>query len=234
MKLLLVFLSVAVLLSTVICDPVGATVTAGTPVTLGTQSAGTAHAWGGNITQVNLTINSSTLHWQGFFGSITASLRLASGAEGSVNTMKVWPVSTVAGQVYVSQSNNINFSALNTTATTLSNVDSAFTFLSSASDSAINTGTNSANPAFNISTFRVSANTRPLITTLNSSGSSVWRQVVMKHGASNTPSNFVFVGLINSSGVAYDGNPAHYQVIVPENSVGDTASSTYYFYGEVQ
>jgi len=212
----------------------GENVVAGTPVSLGTQSPGTAGAWGGNITQVNLTINSSTLHWQGFYGSVAASLRLASGSEGSVSTLKVWNVSNVSGQIYVSTSSNVDFTTINSSTATLANVDSAFTFLSGANDAAVNTGTNSASPAFNIGQYIVYANTRPFVTTLNSSGSPVWRQVIVRDANTTTATDFVFVGLLNSSGVAYNGAAAHFQVIVPENSAGDAAVTTYYFYGEIQ
>lgn len=215
--------------------PTGASsVSAGTPVSLGTQAPGTADAWGGNITQLNLSINSSTLHWQGFYGSISASLRLASGDEGSVNTLKTWNVSNVSGQIYVSQSSNVDFTLLNSTPATLSNVDSAFAFLSGANDAAVNTGTNSANPEFNVGQYAVSANSYPLISTYDNLGNPVWKQVVMRHASSGTPSDFVFVGILNSSGIAFNGNPAHFQIIVPENSAGDTSVTTYYFYGEIQ
>lgn len=211
--------------------PVGASnVTAGTPVTLGSASTGTAQAWGGNITQVNFTINSTTLHWQAFYGSITAGLRLAS----SGGTVKSWTVSTLRGMVYVSQSSNVDFSALNSTSVSLANLDSAFSFLSGADDSAANTGTNSANPAFNISQYQVLVNSRPLITTRNGSGVEAWKQVVLNDGNTSNQSRYVFAAFINSSGSAYDNSSAQYQVIVPENAAGDTTPTTYYFYGEIQ
>ncbi|MDE1798211.1 MAG: hypothetical protein KGH63_02290, partial [Candidatus Micrarchaeota archaeon] len=148
--------------------PVGATnVVAGTPVTLGAGAAGTAAAWGGNVTQVNLTINSSTLHWQGFYGNVTASLTLGSGS----SAVKTWTVSTLRGQIYASTSNSVDFTAVNSTAVTVANVDSAFSFLSGANDAAANTGSNDANPAFSVGAYNVSANSRPLITTYNASGS---------------------------------------------------------------
>ncbi|MFH1095523.1 MAG: hypothetical protein V1728_04865 [Candidatus Micrarchaeota archaeon] len=214
--------------------PVGANVTAGTPVTLGTTTAGTADAWGGNITQVNLTINSSTLHWQGFYGSVTGSLRLASGNESNVSTLKLWTVSTLRGQIYASRASNIDFTVLNSTAVTLAAVDSAFSFLSGANDAAVNTGTDSLNPAFSIGQYAVGASTAPLITTLNSTGQSMWQQVVLNDGNTSDSSRYVFVGIINNSGVAYNGQSANFQIIVPENSVGDATPTTYYFYGEVQ
>jgi len=222
------------LLGAYLAAPVGATVSAGTPVTLGNIPAGTASAWGGNITQVNLTINSSTLHWQGFYGSITASLRLASGSGSNISTMKVWPVSTLSGQVYVSRSSNVDFTALNSTSVSLSALDSVFSFLSGAADSATNSGSDNANPSFYVGQYVINANTRPLITTLNNNSQAAWKEVVLRHANTGNPEDFVFVGIINSSGIAYNGQPAHFQIIVPENSAGDTSVTTYYFYGEVQ
>lgn len=215
--------------------PVGASTTAGTPVTLGTTTVGTASAWGGNITQVNLTINSSTQRWQGFYGSVTGSLRLASGSNSTgFSTVKTWTVSNLRGQVYASTSSNVDFTAVNSTAVTLADVDSAFSFLSGFSDAAANTGTDNANPAFNVSQYTVAGNSRPLITTNSNASAGVWKEVVLAHGANlSNPTNLVFVGLLNNSGVAYNGASANYQIIVPENSVGENTATTYYFYGEV-
>ncbi len=211
--------------------PVGAqNVTAGTPVTLGSASSGTAAAWGGNITQVNFTINSSTLHWQAFYGSISAGLRLASAS----GTVKNWTVSTVHGMVYVSQSSNVDFSAVNSTGVNLAAVDGTFSFLAGADDSAANTGTDASNPQFNVSQYQVSANSRPLITTRDGSGAESWRQVVLNDGDTANASHYVFAAFINASGYAYDNSSAQYQVIVPENSAGDISPTTYYFYGEIQ
>ncbi|MFN3909737.1 MAG: hypothetical protein ACK4J0_00700 [Candidatus Anstonellaceae archaeon] len=222
-----------ILFSTNFALPVGATVSAGTPVTLGTIPAGTASAWGGNITRVNLTINSSTLHWQGFYGTITASLRLASGSGSNISTLKTWNVNTLTGQVYVSQSSNVDFTVLNSTPTNLSTLDSVFSFLLNSNDAAVNTGTDNANPQFYIGQYVVNPNTRPMITTYDNSSSPVWKEVVLRHANTGSPEDFVFVGIINSSGVAYSGEPAHFQIIVPENAV-DSVVTTYYFYGEVQ
>ncbi len=233
-SIFLISLSLLTLLSLSFALPVGANVTAGTSVTLGTTTAGTADAWGGNVTQVNLTINSSTLHWQGFYGSVTGSLRLASGNESNVSTLKLWTVSTLRGQIYASRASNIDFTALNSTAVTLAAVDSAFSFLSGANDAAAHTGADSLNPAFSIGQYAVGANSEPLIMTLNSTGQSTWQQVVLNDGNTSDSSRYVFVGLINSSGVAYNGQSANFQIIVPENSVGDATPTTYYFYGEVQ
>ena len=211
--------------------PVGATsVTAGTAVTLGSASTGTAQAWGGNITQVNFTINSSTLHWQAFYGTITAGLRLASSA----GTVKSWTVSSVHGMVYVSQSSNVDFTSLNSTLVNLGQVDSAFSFLSGADDSAANTGSNAANPQFNVSDYQVAVNSRPLITTRDGSGLESWQQVVLNDGNTTSQPHYVFAAFINASGTAYDNSSAQYQVIVPENAAGDNTPTTYYFYGEIQ
>lgn len=210
--------------------PVNATVTAGTPLTLtSSATSGTVGAWGGNVTPVNLVINSSTLHWQGFFGNITGSLGLGYGT----SLLKKWTISTAAGQVYASQASVIDFTALNSTSVTLANMDSAFSFLSGATDSAANSGTNTNNTFFNISHYQVPNNTRPTLFTMNSSGALVWETVVLTTNASDS-TKYVFAGLISNNGVAADGTSADFQIMVPEDSLGNLAATTYYFYGEVR
>ena len=212
--------------------PVGASpVSAGTPVTLGSTAAGTAAAWGGNITQVNLTINSSTLHWQGFYGNVTASLTLGSGG----NAVKTWTVSTLRGQIYASTSNSVDFTQVSSTSVTRANVDSAFSFLSGANDATVNTGaSDTANPAFSVGQYNITANSRPLITTFNNSASPAWQEVILAYGTPTVPSNLIFTGLLNGSGNAYNNASANFQIIVPSNQVGVSTPTTYYFYGEVQ
>lgn len=232
MKVLSIMAVLAVLVSaTYAALPVNATATAGTPLTLSNSvAAGTVSAWGGNVTPVNLVINSSTLHWQGFFGNVTGSLGLGYGS----SVLKTWSLSTVRGQVYASQGTSIDFTVLNSTSVTLANVDAAFSFLTGASDSAANSGSNGANSAFNITHYTVQASSKPRILTYNSSGASVWETVVLNSGDTANTTKYVFAGLLNNSGIAADGTAANFQILVPENSAGNLVSTTYYFYGEVQ
>jgi hypothetical protein len=231
-KFVVFALSVLAFFGAMYAIPVGAqNVNAGTPVTLGGQQAGTADAWGGNITEVNLTLNSSTLHWQGFYGTVTAGLRLAGPNN---NSMKTWSVSTIKGQVYASTSNNVDFTQLSTVDGALTDLDTAFSFLSGEDDSAANTGTDDANSEFLVGQYVVSANSRPKITTHSNESSDIWEQVIAWHDT-NTSDNesYVFVGILNNSGKAFNGADANYQIIVPEDSAGDTTPTTYYFYGEI-
>ncbi|PIT84156.1 hypothetical protein COU37_04815 [Candidatus Micrarchaeota archaeon CG10_big_fil_rev_8_21_14_0_10_45_29] len=215
--------------------PVGVTtVSAGTPVTLGALSPISASAWGGNVTELNLSIASVTLHWQGFYGSIVASLQIGTGSGLANGTLKQWNVSNISGQMYASRSSTVDFTVLNSTSSNLSNLDDAFSFLQGANDAAINSGSNSANPAFNIGQYAVSANSFPLITSRDDSGNEVWNEVIMRHATDGSPSDFVFVGILNNSGVAFNGDSAHFQIVVPEDSAGDATATTYYFYGEIQ
>ena len=211
----------------------GATVSAGTPVTLGSGSVGSVEAWGGNITSVNLQINSTTLHWQAFYGNITAGLRLASNQSGTTYTVKSWTVDSLRGVVYVSPSNNVNFASLSSYSPVLNDLDTAFPFLSGANDRANNTGTDSSNSALQVGTYTISANSRPVIQTYNGSSQLAWTQVVLNYGNVNSSADYVFAVPINASGNAYDNSSANYQVMVPANATSG-ASSTYYFYGEIQ
>jgi len=212
---------------------VGANVTAGTPVTLGSGAVGSVEAWGGNITAVNLSISSTTMHWQAFYGNVTAGLRLASNQSGTMYTVKSWTVDNLRGVVFASRGNNVDFSAVASADPTLDSLDTAFPFLASANDRANNTGADNANPAMQVGPYTISANTRPIIQTSNSSNPLAWTQVILNDGDQNVATHYLFAVPINATGVAYDNSPANYQIIVPANaSVG--TSVTYYFYGEIQ
>ena len=213
--------------------PVGATVSAGTPVTLGSGSVGSVEAWGGNITSVNLQINSTTLHWQAFYGNITAGLRLASNQSGTTYTVKSWTVDSLRGVVYVSPGSNVDFASLSSTSPSLNDLDTAFPFLSGANDRANATGTNNTNAVMTVGAYTISAGSRPVIQTNNGSSQAAWNQVVLNYGNVNSSTYYVFAVPINASGRAYDNSSANYQVMVPANATSG-ASTTYYFYGEIQ
>lgn len=214
--------------------PAGATVTSGTVVQLGSGTAGTANAWGGNISQVNLTINSSTLHWAAFYGNVTGALRLASVSGSNTSTVKTWSVSTISGQIYASTGTNVDFSSIGGTNITGGNLDTAFSFLSGAADSGTNTVTASLNPAISVGSISIAAGTRPLITTMDWSGNQVWNEVVLTDGTPTTATSVVFAGVLNNTGRAYNNASAHFQIIIPENSAGDTSASSVSFWGELR
>ena len=230
-----VYVLAAVLLAAglVAAEPVGAQVTAGTPVTLGSGPVGSVQAWGGNITSVNLAINSTTLHWQAFYGNVSAGLRLASNQSGQTYTVKSWTVDNLRGQIYVSRSSNIDFSNLSSVDPSINNLDTAFPFLSGANDRANNTGSDNANPALTVGPYSIAANTRPIIQTNNGNNSAAWTQVVLNYNDVTSATNYVFSVPINASGNAYDNTSANYQAMVPANATTGSAV-TYYFYGEIQ
>jgi len=226
------FVFVLVLAVAAFAAPVNITsITAGTSRTLtNSGAAGTVAAWGGNVTPVDVVINSSTMHWQGFYGNVTGSLGLGGGA----SLLKTWTLSTLRGQVYASTGSNIDFTVLNSTAVPLANLDSAFSFLSAAADSAANSGSNNANTQFNISNYNVAASSKPRIMTMNGTGDLAWETVVLNANSVGTTTAYVFTGLINNSGKAFDNTAANFQIMVPVNGAGGSPAVNYYFYGEVQ
>ncbi len=210
---------------------VGANITStGTPVTLPRGAATTVSIYGGNATNLNLQINSTTLHWQGFYGNITGALRLAAGT----STLKTWNVSSVSGQVYISTSPNINFAALASTSVNLSNVDSAFSFLSGSDDSAQNTGVENSNSAINISYYPLSINTRPVIYSRDSTLAANWQQIVLAQSLSYDKNSLVFTGIIRPAQLVFNGQAGDFQIVVPASGINGSTAETYYFYGELR
>ncbi|VVB56831.1 Uncharacterised protein [uncultured archaeon] len=232
-RILYVLAAVLAVGGLLVAAPVGAEVNAGTPVTLGSGPVGSVEAWGGNVTFVNLQINSTTLHWQAFYGNITAGLRLASNQSGTTYTVKSWTVDSLRGVVFVSRSSNINFANLSSVDPAINSLDTAFPFLSGANDRANNTGSDNANPAMTVGPYSITAGSRPIIQTNNGQNQASWTQVVLNYGDVTSAEDYVFAVPINASGNAYDNSSANYQVMVPANAtVG--SSVTYYFYGEIQ
>lgn len=201
----------------------------GNPVTLPVQASSVASV-SGIPTNISLQINSTTLHWQGFYGNVTGSIALAYGN----STLRSWNISSVFGQVYACTSQNIDFSALNSTAVNLSDIDSAFTFLSGADDSAAITGVADSNSQINISYFTLYQSTRPVIFSRDKAGSPLWQQIILSQGASPQKGDLVFAGIIRDDQQSFNGQSADFQIVVPTSGILNSTGESYYFYGEIQ
>ena len=219
----------ALLASANSASPVNATTSVGTPVTLPVEPATLATVTGAP-TNITLDINSTTLHWQGFYGNVTGSIALGYGS----SKLKTWDLGPKSGQVYISTSANINFSQINSTDVLLNDVDSAFTFLSGADDSANLTGVEDSNSQINISNYVLAANSRPVIYSRDKSGSASWQQIVLAHTTPSGKDTFVFGGIIREGAQAFNGQAADFQIVVPTSGILNTTGESYYFYGEVR
>lgn len=196
----------------------GATVTPGTPETWSGPSPGSTTAEGGNITEVNMSGVSQTIHWQGFWGQVSGSIALK---DASNNTMYNWTVTTVSGNVYTSnQSTGISWSTLEAgEAGDCNNI--------------VGTGADSCTNTFTAGTrsFIVAGNTIssvPRVQTFNYTGSGTFDEGILEKSGGGPP--WVYVAEIYNNANTFKNGIADFQMIVPVNG---TNTVTYYFWLEL-
>ena len=207
-------------------DPTNATAsTVANETYSGASTAGSASAKGGNITEVNVGVNSQTTKWQGFYGNVSGGISLKNS--GAIS-MYDWS-GTVAGEVYATQDSAVNTSEwaalVNKTG---ADIDSVYFPSVSAVDNATNTFTEGSFTPFNVSGRTIATNASSSVKTLGGPG---WETIALGNTTTTTKTQFVFASIIrgDSTGDAYDGTTKDFQMLVPV----ETGTETYYFYVEL-
>lgn len=195
-------------------------------------SAGSDAAVGGNVSELNLSTSSTTSKWQGYIGSVTASLFLGSGT----NTLYSFG-SVPNGQikaVFASTDSAFNFAAL--AAATAANIDTTWAFNTTDQDS----GTNNFDDA---SRTIAQVTSVPVInlTTINSANASVanvYQTGVFKDDGTVAATSYgvmAFGVQVVPNIKAYDNSTTvDYELVVPVNSAGVAGTQTYYFFLDIE
>lgn len=205
-------------ISLVQAAPQDAQSTAGSTGQYSTSAANTVSAEGGNVTQVNVSSDSSTGKWQGFWGNISGSLQLGDGSA----TFYDW--SSVSFQaVYASPGNSITWGSLTSLSGNLTAKDTDYGFTSSDADSINNTMTGAS---CNAGTEIASADG---VTPYNSSGSAGSWETCIAEDTSDLAGTVFGTNIISAGADAYNGDNVQYQLMVPVNG----ATQNYYFYLEI-
>ena len=206
-------------------DPVNASATVNSNTSYApSDSAGSSAATGGNITQIDLSVSTSTSKWQGYYGNVSGGITLAN----SDNSKKMYAwTNSIAGEVFATQDDNMNTSKwTGLTNRTGANIDTNFS-LGSASDNATNTFVNESS-SITVAGTPYGGIGNSSVMTYNSSNAPTWETIALANSTSPAEANYVFVGVINDDGEAYNGANADFQMIVPVSG-----SPTYYFYVEL-
>lgn len=200
--------------------PDGATVTVGTPQTKQPNTPGNATADGGNITQVNLTAEISTLAWQGFYGQVAGNITLE---DNSGDTLYAWAVTNVSGEVLASRNSTINFATVAGVQTCTVDEDLTGT----GTDRVNNTFTNGT-VSFEIAGVSITAACNTFTFVGNSSQTNRYQEIILNA----TGVTSIYVTKVNESTTSFDGTLQDYQMIVPDNA-STSATTTYFFFVEI-
>lgn len=192
-----------------------------------TYNLGTANTTteGGNVTEVNLSSNSSTEKWAGFYGNVSGNLLLAQSY--TTPAMYVWTWAPASGgEVCASTGADFGWSAVQTTTRNL--IDAAWYFATGDSDSATSTLTDGS------ATYDVNGVTGATTGTYtnDNSGAAVWQTFALDD-TGTAKGDFAFcVNMSTTNTFAPNGNTGAYQLMVPTNETVNTFE-TYFFFVEL-
>lgn len=201
------------------------------PASAAPVSNGSSTATGGQITEINFSdVTSTTVKWQGYFGNVTnESGENGIQLESSGNVMYSWNynLSNLAGNIFAALDNAMNITKWGQLeAATPTEIDTAYNFTGSSSDSAENTL--SGSQALTVAGNSVSG---PYVQTYNATLIPTWNTVALSRLSGSNMTDFVFAGMIDSNQEAFDGTTKDFQMVVPVNA--SVSPQTYYFYVEL-
>jgi len=174
-------------------------------------------AEGGDVTENNVESNATTTKWQGFWGNVSGSLQLGDGTD----TFYDWSGVTFQA-IYASPNNAPDWGSLNG-GIDLTDVDTAFGFTSSDTDSVNSTF---AGAACTAGTEIAGA---PGATPLDNNGDpGDWITCVAEDTTAVGVAIAVF-GTDITTGTGFNGDTIDYQLMVP----AEAATTDYYFFLEI-
>lgn len=223
------------------------------------SEASSVTAVAGNVSELVITGTSVTMSWMGFVGNVSGSITLDDFAN---NTLFNWSLANPEGEVYATYLSTVDWSAnigcWNWSMDTgeysdsyglslgeLEGWDAATGVLPGNGNISVDqydvdgineTFNSTSHPAFFVSTTLISENTCPSVSLFNSTGDGVFTELLIYHNASGDSNDgVIYTSLIESDVIGYNGNTWDFEMIVGEDGhAGDTSTTTYYFYVELE
>ena len=217
MLLLMVLLS----LGLAIGAPTGVSVTPISTDTRPIKSLDVIDAQGGNYTPLNLSGETQTLAWQGFFGDIDGNVTLSDAAN---HTFFSWTAANLSeAKIFASRSSIISWSSI--AAQNNCSIDQDLT--GTLSDRVNATFVPSINAEMLIGDINISANsTCAAWTYINSTAqSSKFQELILTDGTST-----IYAAFVEQNVTGFDSSKHDFQMILPETQ--NKSTSAYYFYAE--
>ncbi len=230
--LLLSFMLSAIIIQNTFADPSGVTIIQNTTVTPAVQPAGSITTAGGSFTTMLINATSQTMRWKAYVGNVSGRFALQDGSNYSIYD---WGITIIAGEVYASRNNSINWPAINCVDnTTLSNEQTQINMTTTKEDSINKTFNNTVHKSFYVGTKLITNSTcRSIATYVNStkqtvSESATYQEVLLQ----DTNQKMVYTTLLENKARSYNNASLDFQMIVAESDINPTPS-TYYFWVEL-
>lgn len=237
MKKLVLALLVLVNLSLVFAvQPFGANYTVINSTTATPDAAQSIPALAGNVTEININGFTTTQSWQGYFGNVTGTIQLA---DSSDSQMYNWSLASPQGEIYATTSSSVQWSSIACFDLVGNHLELEAEFNISSDDvDGVNETFSDTwdHDLFYTNNVEFSANECAATSLFDSSGASVdnnFEEVLLTDGTSNT--QVVFASILDENLLGFDGRTHDFEMLVLEDGHGsDVATTTYYFYVELE
>ena len=223
--------------------PLGATdieVDRTTTINLSLYDPESIEALAGNLTQLQITGITQTKSWQGFFGNVTGTITLEDAAG---NRFYDWSAAEPQGQVYASVNESITWSSvscapMHSDLAFLNTWHSFYAMDNNDYDSINNTYNLTSHPEIYVGYTTLNGCPTAYTFVNNASQSDDFPALLL---SSDTESTLIFTAILEnktigarSSVVGFDGGLYDFQLLVAEDgSAGNTDTTTYYFWVEI-
>ncbi len=220
------------------------------------DEAQSIEAQAGNVTELNIAGVTITQSWQGYFGNITGTIQLADGAD---NQMYNWSLASPEGEIYASTSSSIawtNVQCLNyssdgtligesgnggTTSqhgTNLTQLEALFNIQPDDVDGINETfnllggATHDLFYTNNLEFSEGECQSTRLFSNIGSGENDKFEEVLLYEPSTQS---VIFTSLLNEDVLGFDGRSHDFEMLVAEDGhETDTATTTYYFYVELE
>ena len=196
------------------------------------KSATLLNTSGGTITTLVLNATTQNPHWKAYVGNVTGTLVLEDSKNYSIYE---WTLTTIAGEVYVTRDNDIDWSLIECAdSTDVSQEETAMNHTSSADDSISNTFTRSTHQSFWTGSVEFTQDEcgYALITYVNDTaqtGTTDFEEILLWDNSS-----MVYTTILENKTLGFDIGHYDFQMLVPEKGwAGPVSSTAYYFYVEL-
>ncbi|MFH2020363.1 MAG: DUF2341 domain-containing protein [archaeon] len=184
---------------------------------------------GGNVTTLGINMTILTRSWQGLYGNITGEIKLEDPAG---NRMYDWNILSPAGEVYASRTSNINFGSIGCIDTSGILAEEAYLGQTATDSDSVNTTFSKQNhPEFSVGQVSIPADSCRS-TNLYVNGASqddFFHELLLTDDASN----LIYVTLVENHMAGFDNLPYDFQMLVGDNGHGNSESTPYYLFMEV-
>ena len=233
-------------------EPFGASVVSSSPERAAADSAGTVPAQAGNVTELTISGYSVTQSWQGYFGNITGTIQLA---DANDNSLYNWTLASPQGEIYASLNNTISWNnvqcfnftangtggsggevsgATNLGGINLTTLEAQFNIGEDDVDGVNETFYLTDHDEFYTSNLHFSANECRSTRVYGNGGPAdqQFEEVLLYEYSTGS---FIFTALLEEDLQGFDSAAHDFEMLVLEDGHGtDTASSSYYFYVELE